>query len=73
MRVAWTLILRVYVHASNTNPRARLLPTLLAPQMAEYGVRMKGHRKRIARLINDMRAEAAESTANDGEQGVDDV
>jgi len=41
--------------------------------MAEYGVRMKGHRKRIARLINDMKAEAAESTANDGEQGVDDV
>ena len=42
-------------------------------QMAEYGVCMSGHRKRIARLINDMKAEAAESAGNDGHECVDDV
>ena len=41
--------------------------------MAEYGVRMKGHRKRIARLINDVKAEAAEAAGNDGQECVDDV
>ena len=43
--------------------------------MAEYGVRLKGHRKRIARLIKDMnKASSASSMADVAkDDDVDDV